>query len=157
MKPRIGAPAPLASITSLSLMPPAPERMIRARTSSVASLSSEPTIASAEPCTSAFTSSGSSETFLSASLAIMSASEPPAPTGARMRSRLQADAIVGELAGAGLVFHHGEGLARIGGPSRPRISTGAGRAGLGHLLVALVEQGAHAARSWRRPRRYRRA
>ena len=55
--------------------------MIRARTSSVPSLSSEPTIASAEPCTSALMISGSSETFLSASLAIMSASDAPAATG----------------------------------------------------------------------------
>ena len=59
--------------TSLSLIAPAPERMIRARTSSCAILSSEPTMASAEPWTSALITSGSSEMRLSASLAIMSA------------------------------------------------------------------------------------
>ncbi len=51
---------------------------MRARTSSVEIWSSEPTMASAEPCTSALMISGSSETRLSCSLAIMSASDAPA-------------------------------------------------------------------------------
>ena len=77
LKPIIAEPAPLASITSLSLIAPAPERMIRARTSSVPILSSEATMASVEPCTSALMTNGSSETFLSVILAIISASELP--------------------------------------------------------------------------------
>ena len=100
-------------MTSLSLIAPAPDRMIRARTSSVPILSSEPTMASAEPCTSALMTSGSSETFLSVSLAIMSASDAPGAGGAGLLA-LQADAVVGEFAGAGFVLDHGEGLARIG-------------------------------------------
>ena len=52
-------------LTSLSLIAPAPWRMIRARTSSVPSAASEPTMASAEPWTSALMMTGSSEIFLS--------------------------------------------------------------------------------------------
>ena len=62
-----------------------------------------------------------------------------------MRSRLLADAVFGQLAGAGLVLDHGEGLARIGRAVQAQDLDRLGRAGLGHLLVALVDQGAHAA------------
>ncbi len=83
-----GALAPLASSTSLSLMAPAWAWMMRARTSSVEILSNELTMASEEPCTSALITSGSSETRLSCSLAIISASElPVAPTGTTDFSR----------------------------------------------------------------------
>jgi hypothetical protein len=52
---------------------------VRARTSSVLILSSEPMMASAEPCTSALMTTGSSEAFLEPSLAIMSTSETEPP------------------------------------------------------------------------------
>jgi len=73
----MAAPAPLASMTSLSLIAPAPDRMIRARTSSVPIFSRLPMMASTEPCTSALMTSGSSDAFLSVIFDIISASELP--------------------------------------------------------------------------------
>ena len=129
-------------MTSLSLIAPAPDRMIRARTSSVPSLSSELTIASAEPCTSALMISGSSETFLSASLAIMSARRAP-PVGGAGLLALHAHAVFGEFAGAGFVLDHGEGLAGDRACRRGRgPPPGTEGAGLGQLFAALVQQGA---------------
>ena len=83
----MGAPDPLASMTSLSLMAPAPDRMMRARTSSVASFSREPTMASADPWTSALMMTGISEIFLSCILAMKSAMDTPPATGAPAFSR----------------------------------------------------------------------
>ena len=96
-------------------------------------------MASAEPCTSALMTSGSSETFLSVSLAIMSASEAPCGRRAGLLA-LHADAVGGELAGAGLVLDHGEGLAGIGRAVEAEDLHRHRRTGFGDLLVALVEQ-----------------
>ena len=60
LKPTITAAEALARITSLSLMPPTAECSTRSFTSSLDSFSSEPTIASSEPCTSDLTTTASS-------------------------------------------------------------------------------------------------
>ncbi len=105
-------------------MAPAPDRMIRARTSSVEIFSSEPTMASADPCTSAFTITGSSRTVLACSLAIMSASEAPAAGGAmdlsrRLRSRYSVSSRARASFSTTAKASPGSGVE-----SRPRISTG---------------------------------
>src|SRR5207253_7998384 len=56
-KPIMAALKPSASVTSDSEMPPTPACRMRAATSSVPSFSSDPRIASSEPCTSALTRS----------------------------------------------------------------------------------------------------
>jgi hypothetical protein len=60
LKPMMAALEASASDTSLSVIPPAPEWTMRARTSSVPSLSSALLIASMEPCTSPLMTSGNS-------------------------------------------------------------------------------------------------
>ena len=75
----IAAPEDVASVTSDSVMPPTPEWMIRAPTSSVPSFSSAPTIASSEPCTSVLMISGNSLRPEVLSCDIICSSEPRMP------------------------------------------------------------------------------
>src|SRR5215468_10125989 len=91
-KPMIAALKPSASVTSDSEMPPTPACRMRAATSSVPSFSSEPRIASSEPCTSALTISGNA--------------------GSRVLALL-VGAIARDLAGAGFVLDHGEAVAGL--------------------------------------------
>jgi DNA integrity scanning protein DisA with diadenylate cyclase activity len=68
LKPTIGAPLACASMTSLSVIAPTPELRMRTLISSVEIRLSALTIASVDPCTSAFTTSGYSITvFFAAS------------------------------------------------------------------------------------------
>ena len=75
----IAAPVECASVTSDSVMPPTPEWITRAATSSVPSFSSAPTIASTEPCTSALMMSGNSLRPVVLSWVIICSSEPRMP------------------------------------------------------------------------------
>ena len=75
----IAAPEDSASVTSDSVMPPTPEWITRAPTSSVPSLSSAPMIASSEPCTSALMMSGNSLRPEVLSCDIICSSEPRMP------------------------------------------------------------------------------
>src|SRR5712671_2155262 len=79
LKPMMAALKPSASVTSDSLMPPTPACRIRAVTSSVPSLSSDPRIASSEPCTSALMISGKSLRPEVLSCDIICSSEPRMP------------------------------------------------------------------------------
>ena len=78
-KPMMAALKPSASVTSDSEMPPTPACRMRAVTSSVPSFSSEPRIASSEPCTSALMISGKSLRPVVFSWLIICSSEPRMP------------------------------------------------------------------------------
>ena len=78
-KPMIAALKPSASVTSDSVMPPTPACRMRAATSSVPSFSSEPRMASSEPCTSALMTSGNSLRPAVLSCDIICSSEPRMP------------------------------------------------------------------------------
>ena len=74
-----------ASVTSLSVIAPTPDDSTRTRTSSLPTFSKACTMASADPCTSAFTNTGSSATDWSAlAFAISCSSVVAAPTAARL-------------------------------------------------------------------------
>src|SRR6516165_4835771 len=79
LKAMIGTPEASASVTSDSEMPPTPACNTRAATSSVASFSSAPTMASTEPCTSALTTNGNSLRPEAFAWAIICSSEPRVP------------------------------------------------------------------------------
>ena len=96
-------------------MPPTPEWMMRAPTSSVPSLSSAPAIASIEPCTSPLMTSGNSLRPAVLTCAIICSSEPRMPVWrAAGLVALLARAIVGHLAGARLAVDHREAVAGVG-------------------------------------------
>src|SRR4051795_4973104 len=131
LKPMTAAPDAPASVMSDSVMPPTPEWITRAWTSSLPTFSSAPTIASSEPCTSALTTSANSlRPAPSLRSRIMSASEPRAPDvrgGGRSRFcrggeagagragggalALLPGAVVGDLAGAGFRLDDGDTVA----------------------------------------------
>ena len=113
LKPMIAAPEASASVTSDSEMPPTPEWMMRAPTSSVPSFSSAPTIASTEPCTSPLMTSGNSLRPAVLTCAIICSSEPRMPAGARRPFALLARAVVGDFAGAGFALDHREPVAGV--------------------------------------------
>ena len=75
----IAAPDEAASVTSDSVMPPTPEWMMRAATSSVPSAASAWLIASTEPCTSPLMMSGKIFCPAAWSWFIICSSEPRAP------------------------------------------------------------------------------
>ncbi|MCY1240848.1 hypothetical protein D9M72_537160 [compost metagenome] len=79
LKPMIAAFDASASEMSDSVIPPAPECTMRARTSSVPSLSRAPAIASIEPCTSPLMTSGNSLRPEVWSWVIICSSEPREP------------------------------------------------------------------------------
>src|SRR3977135_3652126 len=90
---------------------------MRAPTSGVPSLSSEPTIASTEPCTSPLITSGNSLRPEFLSWLIICSSEPRMPSAraagfSRLRWRVPRP-IVGALGGAGLALDYRQAVARF--------------------------------------------
>jgi hypothetical protein len=79
LKPMMAAFEAAARLTSDSVMPPTPDRMTRAATSSVPSFSSACPIASTEPCTSPLTSNGKTLRPSVWSWFIICSSEPRLP------------------------------------------------------------------------------
>ena len=106
----ISAPVALARITSLSVMPPTAECKTRTATSSVEIFSSEPTIASSEPCTSDLTTTGSSLAMPAAICENICSSVPRAPAVATCVAP-PALAEIGDLAGPALVVDNDEIVA----------------------------------------------
>ena len=93
-------------------MPPTPEWMTRAATSSVPSFSSAPMIASTEPCTSPLMTSGNSLRPDGLELAHHLLERAALPVGARRHLlALLARAVVGDLARARLALDDGEAVA----------------------------------------------
>ena len=127
-------------------MPPAPEWTMRARTSSVPSLSSAATIASIEPCTSPLMTSGNSLRPLVCELRhhLLERAALAGLAGHRLVAG-QALAVFGDLAGARLVVDDGEAVAGLRRALQAEhLDRHGGRRFL-DLLAAVVDQRAHAA------------
>ena len=142
----IAASEVAASVTSDSVMPPTPEWMTRAATSSVPSASSAWVIASTEPCTSPLMTSG--KTFWPVALQLVHHLLERAAGGGRAGQRLVAllaDAVVGDLAGAGFGFDDREAVAGLRRVLEAEHLDRRRGAGFLDLLAAVVDEGAHAA------------
>src|SRR5246500_2547336 len=134
----IAALKPSARVTSDSEMPPTPACRMRAATSSVPSFSSEPRIASSEPCTSALTISGNSLRPEVLSCDIICSSEPRIP-------EMLAGAIARDLAGARFVLDDGKAIARLRRPVEAEHLDRHRRAGFLDGVALVGNQCAHAA------------
>ena len=125
LKPMIGAPEASASVTSDSVMPPTPACRTRAATSSVPSLSSAPTIASTEPCTSPLMTSGNSLRPRCLGLRHHLLERAAHAGGARRRLlALLAGAVFGDFAGAASFSTTAKRSPASGAPEKPSTSTG---------------------------------